>query len=166
MRVFFTSCFVALLALASHAQTRQRAHAYFDNHTSQVARAAVEAPPQWGEVLFDNAVLVGHPEVTDPFVRVPLGGSRLVGTNFIAELYYGTNFSSMIRLSNAPPARFRHQGTSWPGTWVGAMRTLAGIAPGTQIYKRVVMWDNDAAESVEEAQRNHGPYTLYSSVFT
>ena len=103
--------------------------------SSQVARIAVEAPPQWGEVFFGNSVLVPN----TPYVLFPLGG-RIVGTNFLAQLFYGTNDQNLIPVTNAP-ARFRQPPTSLAGTWIGGMRTLVGIPPGTPVRLRVHIWD-------------------------
>ncbi len=139
MRSLFTS-FVMGLALACHAQT-----------------------PQWGQVYFDNSVFT-PPRVVTSIVS----GRPLVGTNFVAELYYGTNFSSMVRSTNGPGpiARFRPEGTMYPGTWSGGYRTLVGIPPGTPTLMRVWLWNNDDAESFDEAVQNSSPEILVSNPFT
>jgi len=141
MKWLITS-FVIGLAISSHAQTQQ-----------------------WGQVYFANHVLRWPP---DRLVRLTGSPMPLVGTNFIAELLYGTNLSSMVRLSNAPPAPFRPESTLYPGTWSGGMRTLVGIPPGTPIVLVVRIWNNDAAGSYEEAlqQGTNAPYFLASSAFT
>jgi hypothetical protein len=139
MRSLFTS-FVMGLALVSHAQTQQ-----------------------WGQVYFDNRVFWPPRLIWDHG-----SGTPLVGTNFIAELFYGTNMSSMVRLSNAAPARFRPEGTRYPGTWSGGLRMLVGIPPGTPTFMQVWLWNNDAAGSFDEAlqQGTNAPYLLVSSIFT
>jgi hypothetical protein len=142
MKLMFTS-FIMGLALASHAQT-----------------------PQWGYVYFDNAVL-DNPAYRR--VSVMETGMRLVGTNFIAELFYGTNASSMVRSTNGYAiGRFPPEGAPFPGTWNGGYRELVGIPPGTPTVMQVRIWNNDAAESFEEALQKgtNSPYLLFSSVFT
>jgi len=127
------------LAIASHAQTQQ-----------------------WGQVYFDNRVLSMPP---DRLIRFVSSLQPLVGTNFIAELLYGTSHSTLVSLTNAPAARFRPEGTLYPGTWSGGMRTLVGIPPGTQTYIQVAVWNNDVVATYDEAIRK-GSVWMRSSIFT
>src|SRR5262245_26166174 len=108
--------FIPLLTLASQAQTQQ-----------------------WGQVYFDNSVEFQAPG--DRLVRT-FDGSPVVGTYHAAQLYYGTNIANLIPLTN-PPATFPPPGTRRAGTWIGGMRTLVGIPPGTQIVLQVRFWHTD-----------------------
>src|SRR5688572_20691731 len=131
---------IAMVTLVSHAQTQQ-----------------------WGQVYFDNSVLPTNG--ADRLVRLFGARQPLVGTNFVAELLYGTSPSTRVSLSNAPAARFRPEGTPYPGTWSGGMRTLVGIPPGTQTYMHVDVWNNDEAATYDEAVRN-GKVLMRSTSFT
>jgi len=116
-----------------------------------------------GRGYLDNSVF------TPPrLVSVIDSGAPLVGTNFVAELFYGTNIANMVRLSNAPPARFRPEGTPYPGTWSGGYRTLVGAPRGTSTFMQVALWNNDYAGSFEEALQKgtNSSYLLVSSIFT
>jgi len=56
-------------------------------------------------------------------------GVPLVGTNFVAQLYYGhpgSEEGSLIPVAS-PPAPFREATTSFPGTWRGGSRSLMGF---------------------------------------
>jgi hypothetical protein len=67
-------------------------------------------------------------------------GTPLVGTNYVAQLYYGASAGNLIPVSNAP-ARFRTMTTTAPGTWVGGIRTLSGFSPGDTVILQVRAWD-------------------------
>lgn len=139
MKASFVSFLIAMvLTCTAHAQTQQ-----------------------WGQVYFANHVLAAPP---DRLVRGS-DGTPVVGTYHAAQLYYGTNLSNLIPVTD-PPATFRPQGTSRQGTWLGGMRTLVGVAPGTQTYLQVRFWHTDAGGTFEEASRINGPYRWMSSSFT
>ena len=80
-----------------------------------------------GTVNFNNnGLIAGNP----PSVLVYLApGFPLVGTNWVAQLYYGAPGSSEVSLIPVatPPAPFREPTTSLPGTWKGGTRTLIGF---------------------------------------
>jgi hypothetical protein len=67
-------------------------------------------------------------------------GQPLVGTNYVAQLYYGTDRWNLQPVTN-PPAHFRAPTTVAPGTWVGSFRTLAGFTPGQTVLLQVRVWD-------------------------
>jgi hypothetical protein len=69
-----------------------------------------------------------------------VGGTPLVGTNWVAQLYYGADPCSLVA-HTATPARFRPPGTSVPGTWVGGLRSLSGFVPGDTLTLQVRVWD-------------------------
>src|SRR5215510_1766809 len=74
-------------------------------------------------VNFNNNVLSPVPLV---YLGNPLGGSLVVGTNWVAQLYYGTSANDLKPVDRAP-AKFRVFTTSRPGTWSGGMRSLFGV---------------------------------------
>ncbi len=100
-------------------------------------------------VHFSNSSLAGF--VTDGEVIVrAAGGSPLVGTNFVAQLYYGTSPTDLVADTRAP-ARFRVPTTSAPGTWVGSDRTLSGLSVGSLAVLAVRVWDMSQAPTYEQA---------------
>jgi hypothetical protein len=75
-----------------------------------------------------------------------VGGAPLVGTDFVAQLYFGsagTAAGSLTAVTTAP-ARFRVATTSSPGTWSGGTRTLDGIASGVTATLQVRVWNATA----------------------
>lgn len=79
---------------------------------------------------------------------VPSGGAALVGTSFVAQLYFGAQGApenSLVAASLAP-IRFRAATTTYPGTWGAApgYATLAGIAIGQTATLQVRVWDSVA----------------------
>src|SRR5215204_4557070 len=69
-------------------------------------------------------------------------GTAVVGTQYLAQLYYGASPSSLNPVTSAP-ARFRDVTASDPlaGTWVGAPRTLSGFSVGQTVTLQVRAWD-------------------------
>ena len=81
----------------------------------------------------------------------------LVGTTFVAQLYYGPQGTSEWNLKAvAPTAAFRAPTTVSPGTWVGGNRTLVGIAAGQTATLQVRVWDSAAFASYEAAMTAGG----------
>lgn len=90
----------------------------------------------------------------------------LVGTNYVAQLYYGSGPDSLVA-DTAAPSRFRAAGTPPAGTWVGAVKTLVSVAPGTILYLQVRVWDLDAAPTYDQATENMtGAQYGKSGIFT
>src|SRR5258705_161478 len=92
-----------------------------------------------GTVNFCNACLSPPP---DRLVRDALG-NPLVGTNYVAQLYYGSDASNLQAVTSAP-SRFRVPTTAQPGTWVGGTRTLNGFSAGQTVWMQVAVWDANA----------------------
>jgi len=76
----------------------------------------------------------------------PSNGTPLVGTNYVAQLYYGpvgsdpNSFAAVAEL----PAHFRDLATTLPGTWDGGLRTIPapyGINGTTSVVLQVRVWD-------------------------
>src|SRR4051794_1667843 len=62
-------------------------------------------------------------------VDASMTNNWVIGTNFVAQLYFGADASSLTPLSTAP-RQFRLSTTSIPGTWQGATRTLGAMNVG------------------------------------
>ena len=113
-----------------------------------VAGLAASALAQ-GLVNFDNNAAFATPG--DRLVRYScdlicpsrcIYGAPLVGTDLVAQLYYGTQGTPYQSLTPVdPPARFRVSTTPFPGTWSGGMRTLEGTLPGQTVTLQVRVWD-------------------------
>jgi len=72
-----------------------------------------------------------------------INGTPLVGTQYVAQLYYGTYGApaeSLVPVA-AAPAPFRVATTASPGTWSGGTRTLEGITTPQVATLQVRVWD-------------------------
>src|SRR5215204_1460682 len=88
----------------------------------------------------------------DRLVR-DISGDPLVGSNYLAQLYYGAQGedpSSLDPVSYAP-APFRPSDHARPGTWAGGDRILWGFFPGQTVTLQVRVWDGTIAATYEEA---------------
>jgi len=106
-----------------------------------------------GSVSFNNnGVAVGGDH--DVYNGDPVGGTKLVGTNYVAELYFGaagTAEASLTPLA-ASISKFRITSTSSPGTWSGKTVTLPmGGVGNPPIVLEVKVWDITLASSYEQA---------------
>jgi hypothetical protein len=88
----------------------------------------------------------------DRLVR-DISGAPLVGTNYVAQLYYGPQDADPSSLDPVPyaPAPFRPLTDTQPGTWAGGDRMLFGFFPGDTVTLQVRVWDGNLAASYEEA---------------
>jgi hypothetical protein len=79
-------------------------------------------------------------------------GAPLVGTNYMAQLYYGSPdaMPSSLNAVTAAPARFRDPTHSSPGTWAGGYRRLDGFTSG-YVTLQVRVWDSAVAGTYEDA---------------
>lgn len=100
-----------------------------------------------GTVNFNNNVTFAT--TADRLVR-DISGAPLVGTHFVAQLYYGRTPYELRPVTNAP-ARFRVTTTSNPGTWSGGARTLNGFYPGETVWLQVRVWNYWAFPNYESA---------------
>jgi hypothetical protein len=95
------------------------------------------------------------------------GTTPLVGTNFVALLYYervkGDTSLTPVALFN----RFRNVPTTDPlaGTWVGATRTLTGRTSGDNVTLQVRIWDQTQFPTFEQACAAGGVWSQ-SATFT
>lgn len=69
-------------------------------------------------------------------------GQPVVGTNYMAQLYYGADAGNLRAVTTAP-ARFRVPTTTQPGTWSGGTRTLEGFTAGSTVTLVVYVWDSN-----------------------
>jgi hypothetical protein len=110
-----------------------------------------------GTVAFRNdaGVVGGNHLVYADYV----GGTKLVGTNYVAELYYGPDgapASSLVPLPNSI-SPFRAPTTPAPGTWSGVNNLalpVGGIAVPITLEVRV--WDISQSSSFEVAAAGAG----------
>ena len=115
---------------------------------------ATQTLAQTSFVTFANTVVFDVPadrRVYEDFV----GGTPLIGTNWFAQLYYGSDPATLIPVAGAP-TRFRAPSTSVPGTWVGVTRTLDGFAQGQPMLVEVRVWDGSLFPTFEAAVAGGG----------
>ena len=94
-----------------------------------------------GTVNFNNNISVGGDHLV--YLDIPLGSNPVVGTNYVAELYYGplgTPESSLIPLASSL-SHFRITSTTSPGTWSGKTVTLPIGGVNIPISVEVKVWD-------------------------
>jgi len=89
------------------------------------------------------------PSPPDRLVR-DVNGNPLVGTSYVAQLYYGAS-PSALQPTTAMPARFRDASTPLPGTWQRGTRSLLGLPPGSSIYLQVKVWNSAVAATYDQA---------------
>ncbi len=115
-----------------------------------------------GVVTFANNVIMPN----TPYV-LDWTCARLTGTQYAAQLYYGSSASSLAA-HTAAPNRFRAAGSSLAGTWsttTGANRTLTGGGVGVPVFMQVRVWDLNQFGTYEAAVAGGG-LVITSSVFT
>jgi hypothetical protein len=133
-----------------------------------VSVSTVPAAAQ-GQVNVNNRGLPTA-QVVRNFVGMPL-----VGTNFVAQIVYGSNAGSLTAtLGDVMP--FRVATTAYPGTWnpgSAGIRTLTGFVAGNTVSMRVNVWDSTvfSSWSAASAALSAGHYYTAtqagsSSVFT
>ncbi|MCI0748723.1 MAG: hypothetical protein L0Y58_25220 [Verrucomicrobia subdivision 3 bacterium] len=110
-----------------------------------------------GTVTFVNSGT--FPTIADRLVY-DIDGSPLVGTNYVAQLYYGADASS-LQAHTAAPSRFRLPTTASPGTWSGGTRTLTGFGAGSTVAMQVRVWDSNYGATFEEASQKVTPANQY-----
>ena len=97
-----------------------------------------------------------------------MNGALLVGTNYWAQLYYGSaNASEMELISvSQAPVPFRSSTTSVPGTWNASadrIRTLEGFPAGSAVTLQVRVWDATVGSSWEQAMSQGFGGTQYGA---
>ena len=92
-----------------------------------------------------------------------MGGSRLVGTDYLAQLMYGANEAAAPLQPAGAPARFRNVPSTDPlaGTWSGGTRTLTGFSPGQTVVLQVWVWNSNTGATYETASERmqSAPFT-------
>lgn len=84
-----------------------------------------------------------------------LGGTKLVGTNWVAELYAGTDAASLAPIASSI-SKFRVTSTSQPGTWNGKTVTYAFGGVGVPVTLEVKVWDITKFATYEAAAAGGG----------
>ena len=113
----------------------------------------------------NNGVNVGG----DHFVYIySPGGAKLVGTNFVAELYYGAAGTEPANLTPlvSSISKFRVTSTSSPGTWSGKTVSLPIGGIGVPVTLNVKVWDITLYPTYEEAAAGGYGWWGESGVFT
>lgn len=109
-------------------------------------------------VNFNNNNLTAPP---DHLVYLDtVGGTKLVGTNFYAELFYVNGGGSLTEFA-ASQSRFRVTTTTSPGTWSGKSVTIPQGGPGIAMQLNVRVWDITKAASYDEAAAAGGQKGRY-----
>ena len=81
----------------------------------------------------------------------PVAGVKLIGTNYVAELYFGPNAGSLQPVPGAI-AKFRSTSTAQPGTWnYPGQVALPGFDIGSTPTLQVRVWDITQFASYEAA---------------
>ena len=103
-----------------------------------------------GQVNFANTPATFNDGI-DRYVYVGgVGGTRLVGTNYAAALYWGTGVGPLDQFAvraldntslGASVALFRDPGSSLAGTWSGGSRFFVGQDVGASLQLQVRVWD-------------------------
>jgi hypothetical protein len=92
----------------------------------------------------------------DRLVRAP-GGMPLANTDFVAQLYFGPDASSLQPVA-AVPSHFMPISTSSPGLWFGGIRTLSGFPAGSTATLQVRVWNISLYPTFEQAVTAGGVY--------
>ncbi|HYV28294.1 MAG TPA: hypothetical protein VFA77_12220 [Candidatus Eisenbacteria bacterium] len=104
-----------------------------------------------GQVSFNNnGIVAGNP---DWILVHNVDGSPLIGTNWLAQLYYGAQGSpeSSLIPASSSPVSFRLPTTMLPGTWFsGGTRTLMGFVC-VFVNLQVKVWDSALFPTYETA---------------
>ena len=83
-----------------------------------------------------------------------LDGTPLVGTSFVAQLYYGTAADSLAPVTSSPVTFRDPSSPTTPGlegTWIGATRTLTGRSLGETVFLQVRVWDATGGLTYDQA---------------
>jgi hypothetical protein len=92
----------------------------------------------------------------------------VVGTNFVAQLFYGASTASegsLVPVSSAP-ATFRSSTTGSPGTWFSGQRTVEMLTGDETLNLQVRVWDITFASSWDEYLSHPQGLAGKSPVFT
>jgi hypothetical protein len=127
-----------LLVLITGTDAHAQGSVNFSNQST-----ALSSPPD-RLVRFDP-VTVGT-NAPNPFGT---NDAPVVGTNFVAQLFFGASTASEDSLApvSTAPATFRTVTTASPGTWFNGNRTIEGFQGGDTVNLQVRVWDITHASS-------------------
>jgi len=123
-----------------------------------------------GLVTFENNSAFTTPDPTGGSRLVfgdSIGGTKLVGTQYTAELYAGADAASLQPIA-ASLARFRSASTTQPGRWnfttgVGGVGVVLPVDVGGTIMLQVKVWDNASGTvAFDSAQGLKGQSGVFS----
>src|ERR1043165_6515270 len=119
-----------------------------------------------GTVTFLNNVAFATPDASGGNRLVfldSIGGTKLTGTQYTAELYAGADAASLVPIASSL-ARFRPATTLQPGTWnfaAGSVTLPVGV--GGSIMLQVRVWDNASGTvPYEQATGAHNSSGVFS----
>jgi hypothetical protein len=95
-----------------------------------------------------------------------VGGTKLIGTNYVAQLYYGSDANSLNSVTSNP-VQFRNVAVTnlLAGTWSGRTAILTGFSPGDTVTLQVRAWDRNSGATWDAARLAGGRYGQ-SATFT
>jgi hypothetical protein len=120
------------------------------------------------QVDFNNNRVYATPADRDVYGPGGFGFVPLVGTQYLAQLYYGRDANSLQAVT-AAPARFRDAtlvptSTAAAGTWAGGTRILTGFNAGEVAVIQIRAWDSttgaDYASATTRGQSITFTYTV------
>ena len=103
-----------------------------------------------GTVNFNNRVTGATPPLDAPVFQGAIGGARLDGAQYMAQLYAGPSAGALAPIGAAVPFR---SGTG-AGYWnpaPDATRIIPTVAPGADAFIKVVAWDTTGGFTTYEA---------------
>src|SRR2546421_225988 len=127
---------------------------YYRNKSNPAA-----LPPQ-GTIYFNNFA----PYLDAPFVGPD--GSRLEGTNWVAQLYASTNQSGGFVPVGATLPFLTGAGAGYFDTTAGALRMIPFVTPGASAWVQARMWDQRTGTTFGEAMANGGAWRVSGAVPT
>jgi hypothetical protein len=104
----------------------------------------------WGQgaVNFGNDPRIFNDTIDRRVYFDLVGGTGVIGSNFVAELWYGSNADN-ITSTDPTLAPFFRVGDSRAGIWNGGTRMLSGFSPGQAVVMQIKVWDHTLFSTYE-----------------